>query len=109
VGPAKVRDIIAYREKRAFRSVAELARIRGIGPKMVRRLRPHLSVTGATTFQRVIRAPAAPDMVSGAAVLAPPPAPARAPGAAEPARSPSAQAGHGPTTSAPRDAGAPDR
>jgi competence protein ComEA len=70
VGPAKVRNIVAYRTKHAFRTVEELVRIKGIGRKMFRRLRLHLAVSGPTTAQRVIRA--APDPAA-AATLEPPP------------------------------------
>jgi competence protein ComEA len=56
IGPAKVRNIVAYRTKHPFRTVEELVRIKGIGRKMFRRLRLHLAVSGPTTAQQVIRA-----------------------------------------------------
>jgi competence protein ComEA len=59
IGPAKARNIVAYRTKHPFRTVEELVRIKGIGRKMFRRLRLHLAVSGPTTAQQVIRA--APD------------------------------------------------
>jgi competence ComEA-like helix-hairpin-helix protein len=49
VGPAKAVAILAYRKRRLFRTVDELVRIKGLGRKMVRRLRPHLAVAGPTT------------------------------------------------------------
>src|SRR4051794_17372237 len=55
IGPAKVRSILAYRQKHPFRTVEELVRIKGIGRKMVRRLRLHLTVTGETKAQQVMR------------------------------------------------------
>jgi competence protein ComEA len=55
VGPARIRNILAYRHKHPFRTVEELARIKGIGRKMVRHLRLHLAVTGPTTAQKIIR------------------------------------------------------
>jgi competence ComEA-like helix-hairpin-helix protein len=55
VGPARVRNILAYRKAHAFRSVDELARIKGIGRKTVRKWRLHLAVTGPSTAQRVVR------------------------------------------------------
>src|SRR3954469_17173535 len=70
IGPAKVRNIVAYRTKHAFRTVEELVRIKGIGRKMFRRLRLHLAVSGPTTAQRVIRV--APDPPPPA-TLEPPP------------------------------------
>ncbi len=77
VGPARVRNILAYRRLHPFRSVEELARIKGIGRKTVRRWRQHLAVSGPSTAQRVIRPtqpsvpfvgpPALPDTPSQAA------------------------------------------
>jgi competence protein ComEA len=70
VGPAKAQSILAYRKRHPFRTVDELVRIKGIGRKMVRRLRPHLAVAGPTTAS------------AGDAHAAPPPAapsPASAP------------------------------
>jgi competence protein ComEA len=71
VGPARIRNILAYRHKHPFRTVEELARIKGIGRKMVRRLRMHLAVTGPTTAQKIIR-PVSP-VASPPAAAAPPP------------------------------------
>ena len=53
IGPAKVRSIVWYRQRHPFRTVDELVRIKGIGRKMVRKLRPHLAVAGPTTAQAV--------------------------------------------------------
>lgn len=55
VGPSRIRNILAYRQKHPFRTVEELARIKGIGRKTVRQLRLHLAVSGPTTAQKVIR------------------------------------------------------
>ena len=71
VGPARIRNILAYRHKHPFRTVEELARIKGIGRKMVRQLRLHLAVTGPTTAQKIIR-PVSP-VASPPAAGAPPP------------------------------------
>src|SRR5687768_10065801 len=49
VGPAKAEQILAYRKQRPFRTIEELARIKGIGRKTVNKLRPHLTVSGPTT------------------------------------------------------------
>lgn len=57
VGPAKVRSIVVYRLRRPFRTVDELVRIKGIGRKMVRRLRVHLAVSGPSTAHAVHRPP----------------------------------------------------
>jgi competence ComEA-like helix-hairpin-helix protein len=77
VGPAKAAQIVAYRKRHPFRTVDELVRIRGIGRKMVRRLRTHLAVAGPTTAAGVV--------VSAAAPPSPPPAPSPRP-APPPAR-----------------------
>ncbi|MBN2573666.1 MAG: helix-hairpin-helix domain-containing protein [Deltaproteobacteria bacterium] len=55
LGPARVRNILAYRKAHPFRTVDELARIKGIGRKTVRQWRMHLAVVGPSTAQRVIR------------------------------------------------------
>jgi competence protein ComEA len=57
IGPARVRAIVAYRQQHPFRTVEELVRIKGIGRKMVRRLRLHLTVTAPTTAQATVRPP----------------------------------------------------
>jgi competence protein ComEA len=49
IGPAKAAAILVYRKRRPFRTVDELVRIKGVGRKMVRRLRAHLAVAGPTT------------------------------------------------------------
>jgi len=55
VGPARIRNILAYRKAHPFRTVDELARIKGIGRKTVRQWRLHLAVGGPSTAQRVVR------------------------------------------------------
>lgn len=50
VGPAKAQAIVAARERRAFRRVEDIMRVRGIGRATFRRLRPMLSVEGPTTL-----------------------------------------------------------
>jgi competence protein ComEA len=55
VGPARVRNILAYRRAHPFRTVDELARIKGIGRKTIRHWRVHLAVSGPSTAQRVLR------------------------------------------------------
>src|SRR3954463_9864700 len=54
VGPSKAAQIVTYRKRHPFRTVDELVRIRGIGRKMVRRLRVHLAVAGPTTATGVV-------------------------------------------------------
>jgi competence protein ComEA len=81
VGPAKVRDILLYRRRRPFRTIDELVRIKGIGRKMVRRLREHLAVSGPTTAHAVRRTLELEPPPS-----APPPPQARKPPLPPPAR-----------------------
>src|SRR5262245_63803616 len=59
IGPAKAAQIVAYRKRHPFRTVDELVRIKGIGRKMVRRLRAHLAVAGPTTASGVAAPPVA--------------------------------------------------
>jgi competence ComEA-like helix-hairpin-helix protein len=80
IGPAKVRDILSYRRRRPFRTVDELVRIKGIGRKMVRRLRAHLAVSGPTTAHAVRRVlepepPPAPPPLRKPPSVPPPPLP----------------------------------
>jgi competence protein ComEA len=49
IGLAKVQSILEYRQRRPFRTVDELVRIKGISSKMVKHLRPHLATSGPTT------------------------------------------------------------
>jgi len=51
VGPATAAKIIAYRERYPFRSIVQLKRIKGIGPKRFEAMRPHLAVEGETTLR----------------------------------------------------------
>jgi competence protein ComEA len=74
VGPAKASAIVVYRTRRPFRTVDELVRIKGIGRKMVRRLRPHLAVAGPTTAtaaQAASNVPAAPPLAKPAVPVHP--------------------------------------
>jgi competence protein ComEA len=74
VGPAKVRSIVAYRSLHPFRTVDELVRIKGIGRKMLRRIRPHLTVTGPTTAKATVAAGAGSDGTkAGSPVASSPP------------------------------------
>ncbi len=50
VGPSKAARIVKYRTRRQFKHTYEIIRVRGIGRRTYRRLRPHLTVKGATTL-----------------------------------------------------------
>jgi competence ComEA-like helix-hairpin-helix protein len=78
VGTSKAAAIVGYRSRRPFRTVDELVRIKGIGRKMVRRLRPHLAVAGPTTAAASTAPPAPatpPVRPPPAAAARPPPGP----------------------------------
>jgi competence protein ComEA len=65
IGPAKAQSILVYRKRHPFRTDDQLVRIKGVGRKMVRRLRAHLAVSGPTT--------AAPLAAGATPTPAPPP------------------------------------
>ena len=47
IGPAKAQAVLQYRQAHGpFKSVDDLARVRGIGPKVLERLRPVVSLSG---------------------------------------------------------------
>jgi len=54
VGEVRAHAILARRsEEGSFKSVDEIVEVKGIGPAMLERLRPHLAVKGKTTAQRM--------------------------------------------------------
>lgn len=55
IGPAKAQAIVAYRAKAKFVRKEQLLSVRGIGPKLLRRLRPYVVVEGATTLRSKVR------------------------------------------------------
>lgn len=50
VGPSKAAKIIEHRQRRPFRTVAELVRVKGFGTKTLQRLRPFLTVSEPTNL-----------------------------------------------------------
>ena len=52
VGPAIAQRLVDYREKRPFSDVLHVLRVKGIGRKTFQKMRPFLSVEGATTLRR---------------------------------------------------------
>jgi competence protein ComEA len=78
IGPAKAAQIVAYRKRHPFRTVDELVRIKGIGRKMVRRLRVHLSVAGPTTAAGIVSPAGAPPPPPPVRPAAPSPGPPHA-------------------------------
>jgi competence protein ComEA len=66
VGEKAALRIIAWREKRPFRRVEELVRVKGFGRKTFLKLKPLLAVVGPTTLKA--------ERVAGRGEPAPPPA-----------------------------------
>ena len=52
VGESKAQRIVDYRTKTPFKSVNELARVKGIGLKSLRHLKPFIRIEGASTLAR---------------------------------------------------------
>lgn len=52
VGESKAQRIIEYRTKTPFKSVNELARVKGIGLKSLRYLKPFIRLEGPSTLSR---------------------------------------------------------
>ncbi len=50
IGPSKAQAIIAHRDRRAFRRVQDIMRVRGIGRATFRRLQSMMTVDGPTTL-----------------------------------------------------------
>ncbi|HJL14493.1 MAG TPA: helix-hairpin-helix domain-containing protein [Sandaracinaceae bacterium LLY-WYZ-13_1] len=50
IGPSKAQAIVAFRERRAFRRIQDIMRVRGVGRATFRRLRSMLTVDGPTTL-----------------------------------------------------------
>ena len=51
LGPSKAKAIVAYRTKRAFKKVEDILRVKGIGRKTFKTLRPYLRVSGETSIK----------------------------------------------------------
>ncbi len=88
IGDAKAKAIIDYRDKNGpFKSVDELAKVKGFGAKTVDKLRPDLTVGGAAPAPAAAMAPKA----AAPAPFAPPaPKPATLAPAAKPVAPPTA-------------------
>jgi len=52
IGPAKAKAIIDYRQRRKFKGTWDLVRIKGIGRKTFRKLRPFVTTSGETTLKK---------------------------------------------------------
>lgn len=56
IGPSRAEAIVAQRERRAFRRIEDILRVRGVGRATFRRLRSMLTVDGPTTLAAPARA-----------------------------------------------------
>ena len=69
IGATVAQRIVDHREKNgSFRAVEDLMLVRGIGEKSLERLRPYLTVSGATTLKQDVPSPR-PGKKPGAAEL----------------------------------------
>ncbi len=50
IGPAKAKAIVEHRHTHPFHKVDDLTKVKGIGKKTFAKLRPYLTMTGATTL-----------------------------------------------------------
>ena len=55
IGPSRAQAIIESRARHRFTRVEQLTRIRGIGRKLIRRIRPYVVFEGETTLRTPIR------------------------------------------------------
>jgi len=78
IGPSKAAKILEYRQKRPFRTVEELVRVKGFGRKTLVRLRPFLSVDGTLPITGARPAPrtTTPPQATASVREAPPTCPA---------------------------------
>jgi competence protein ComEA len=51
VGARAAQRIIAFRQKRPFKRIEELVRVKGFGKKQFLKLKPHLTLEGPTTLK----------------------------------------------------------
>ena len=55
LGPSKAQAIVAYRAKRPFKKVEDIMRVKGIGRKTFKTLRPYLRISGETSIKSKIK------------------------------------------------------
>ena len=51
VGPSIAAKVLAYRESRSFGDITHLLRVKGIGRKTFKKLKPFLTIDGETTLR----------------------------------------------------------
>lgn len=69
VGAKAAQRIITWREKRAFKRLEELVRVKGFGKKQFLKLKPYLTLQGPTTL-KAEKVPVKPDEVRVSAPVA---------------------------------------
>ena len=69
VGAKAAQRIITWREKRAFKRLEELVRVKGFGKKQFLKLKPYLTLQGPTTL-KAEKVPVKPDEVRVTAPVA---------------------------------------
>lgn len=57
VGESKATAIIKHRERRPFKKIEDIVRVKGIGRKSFKKMRAYLSISGATTATAKIKIP----------------------------------------------------
>jgi competence ComEA-like helix-hairpin-helix protein len=60
VGPRTARLIVEHREKQPFKAPAEILNVKGVGPGIYRKIKAHITVSGATTLAVVRSSTEAP-------------------------------------------------
>jgi competence protein ComEA len=54
IGPKAAESIVSYRGSAGpFKSVDDLVKVKGVGPKTLEKIRPYLSLKGETTLKKV--------------------------------------------------------
>ena len=62
IGPAKAKAIVDYRKAKGdFKTIDDIKNVKGIGDKMFEKLKPQLTVTGATVVEAAPAKPAKAD------------------------------------------------
>jgi len=62
IGPAKAARIVARRKQRPFHSWSELGAVPGIGPKILKKLRPYLDFSGPNNLRKIQEAGRKPEI-----------------------------------------------
>ena len=55
IGPSKAEAIVKYRKVRPFKKIEHIMRVKGIGRKSFRKMRPFICIEGATTAKKAIK------------------------------------------------------